>query len=207
MSQDWQQRIELARGGDSAALMELLMRGYERALGRIAQQVPSDLRSRIDAADVLQVAHASASRSMTSFHGESVDAFERWVAKIAIHQLRSLVRRERAVKRGGDWTRLQDPGFERSAVGWLDILEAPARTPSRVAIQAELAEALQMALQALPPLQRDALRMLYFEGRSMAEVAATLQRSEHAVRALCQRARAALRALLEEQRSAVRAIL
>jgi RNA polymerase sigma-70 factor (ECF subfamily) len=64
------------------------------------------------------------------------------------------------------------------------------RFPDREWVRAALAE--------LPPFQRLALTLRYLDGLTVAEIAAALGRSEHAVESLLARGRVALRSLLRD---------
>ncbi len=75
-------------------------------------------------------------------------------------------------------------------------LAADGSTPSRGAERDEAAQAVQVALAGLPPDYRRAVRMRYFEGRTVDETAQLMRRSPGAIRGLIDRAKEKLRAAI-----------
>jgi RNA polymerase sigma-70 factor (ECF subfamily) len=96
-----------------------------------------------------------------------------------------------------DWYRRQERTAAR-ITGWSDEAEqVPAASPGidRFADR----ELLRAALAAIPPAQRIALVLRYLDGLTVREIAAELDKSEHAVESLLARGRAALRAHLNDE--------
>jgi RNA polymerase sigma-70 factor (ECF subfamily) len=78
-----------------------------------------------------------------------------------------------------------------------EVLPAPDGTPSAQVRQAELADIVQAAVEALDEDQKFAVLLNKFEDMSYAEIADVMGRSEPAVKSLLARARTNLRARLE----------
>lgn len=116
------------------------------------------------------------------------DAFLAWLEKTpncpdAAHERAWLLR----VTVNGCKSRLRSPWRRRRA----PLLETyPAATP-------EEHDALE-AVQALPPRDRAAVHLFYYEGCSTAEIAGILGEREGTVRSRLSRARKKLRALLQD---------
>ena len=102
-----------------------------------------------------------------------------WLLRVARNKVIDFYRRrERTAVRFGPWTDEAD----RQATPAAAIESLPER------------ELLQAALNTLVPLQRIAIALHYLDGLSVAEIAAALGKSEHAVESLLARGRSSLRA-------------
>ena len=190
--------IARAVRGDELALTILLTESEASLRRRIGSKIPSDLRSLIDAGDVLQEVYAEAFRSMARFEFRDEDSFNRWLAAVALQKLRAEIRHHRAGKRGGGRieVRRSAHALDDSATTLLKLMEAPGGTPSRVAAGRELVLAVQAALAELPGDYREAVRLVYLEGTPVAEAARALGRTDRAVHNLCHKAKRKLRNLL-----------
>ena len=94
------------------------------------------------------------------------------------------IRNGMRAKRGADKT-LRIAGLKTDAV--MDILEAavaPGRTPSREASSKETLKAVGAYLDQLPEDHHRVVRLRYFEGFSLREIAKLMNRTESAVRGL-----------------------
>lgn len=70
-------------------------------------------------------------------------------------------------------------------------------TPSAALLQAETLKLVEAALENLPPRQREAFLLRYWEGLDIAETAAIMGCTEGSVKTHCSRATHALAAILE----------
>lgn len=82
------------------------------------------------------------------------------------------------------------------AEGRLSALDEEAETPVDTALQAEVADAVHMAIRALPVLQREAIVLFEFEGLALEEVAAVAGCDAGAIKSRLYRARERLRRAL-----------
>jgi RNA polymerase sigma-70 factor (subfamily 1) len=188
--------------GDTHALDRLLLTLSPRLMGRIERRLPADLRSVFSAEDVLQEVLTDAYSTFSTFipNPEAptpVDAAYGWLTTIADHRLIDLVRYHRAQKRGPGQTVQPRPGLSMSMVALVDLLAIDSHTPSRSYSDHELEAAIQSAVTRLTPDHRAAIQMRYFEGLSIAQIAARMTRSEHAVHNLTSRAVGNLRECLD----------
>jgi RNA polymerase sigma factor (sigma-70 family) len=154
-----------------AADFDRLYRRHAPSVYRYAYAV---LGNQADAEDVTQQTFLNAYRAIAQ--GTKPRKAENWLLRIAHNELRRHFRTNgRAIEVEFD-EQLAQPVREASEPGLADVLRA---------------------LRQLPPIQRSALVMREFEGRSYAEIAEVLEVSQSALEALIFRARRALAEHLE----------
>ncbi|RMF75694.1 MAG: sigma-70 family RNA polymerase sigma factor [Planctomycetota bacterium] len=189
--------IERAVSGDEAALEAVMLSHHTRLAQEVDRKTPTTLRGVIAADDVLQEAYVIVFREIRRFQWRGAGSFYAWVATIAERRLFDAIKAERAAKRGGGRARVQPADADEHAIlGWLEVLSVYERTPSRSVAGREAIAALNEAIAALNPAQREAMRLRYVEGLPVSVAAERMQRSEGAVCQLCQRALKNLRAAL-----------
>lgn len=177
-----------AAAGDELALTLLLKNTRGMVVEWIARKLPADLRTVIDADDVVQESHVEAYRHVSTFEPRGPDAFDRWIRTIALRKLRDQIKRHRAAKRGGGIARTPaGRAIDDSMIALLDTLAGPGRTPSRSVARVEAIEAVQGALNDIDEHYRQAIWMVHIEGRPVAEAAKALGRTERAVHGLTRR--------------------
>jgi RNA polymerase sigma-70 factor (ECF subfamily) len=146
----------------------------------------TELRARLDPEDLAQEALLQLSRSGLD-PGPSGLALLAWLREAAGHlALDGFRRHVQAARRSVRAERAPPTGVTLA-------LPSAATTPTRGARRAERAQALASALEELAPDQREVLLLRLIEGRSLAETALCLQRSEGAVSTLQNRALRRLR--------------
>jgi RNA polymerase sigma-70 factor (ECF subfamily) len=141
----------------------------------------------IDPSGVVQETLIEAHRSREQFQGLGAAALEGWVRRILLNNLYDALRRIHREKR--------DVGREISLKAALEESTSRLRwqmsggdpTPSEIVMAKEEVLALAAALEQLEPAQRDAIELHHLQGRSLAESAAILGRSDSAVAALLHR--------------------
>jgi RNA polymerase sigma-70 factor (ECF subfamily) len=181
---------ERARGGDAAALAQLI-EGYLPQLHAFVRvRLGGRVRDRESSMDIVQSAcrELLADPSRHEFRGE--DRFRGWLFTTALNKLREKHRFHGREKRRP----------EREVEGDVDALlpVAGLLTPSVDAIGRETALALDGAMQALSEEHREVITMARIAQLPHAVIAELLGRSEEAVRQLLVRA---LRRLAAELRS------
>ena len=193
-SQEYERLLQLARGGDRAALGQLLegFRPYLQLLAR--RRVDPRLSSRVDASDLVQITFLEAQRDLDAFRGGSFSELAAW--------LRSVLQRNvlRAAERHLDAQRRsvrREQKLEGSDGQPLAQLPQDESSPSRRAMRGEDAVRLAAALAQIPEDQAEAIRLRHLEGYSLKDMAAALQRSETAVAGLVKRGLQNLRKSLE----------
>lgn len=181
--------VEAAVRGDAAALKVLLLNGHAQLCASIGRRIPGDLRGFIDPEDVTQETYTRVFQHIRQFRAIGPDAFSRWTATIALRRLRNLIQWQRAARRGGG--RAAGTGAvntEDSMLSLLDLVTASGPSPSQVVARRDAVDAMQSALAGIPDHYQRAVRLVYIDGRPVAEAAAEMGKTERAVHGLCRRA-------------------
>jgi len=188
--------LSRARAGDSAAV-GLLLEQYRPYLRVLAQrQLDGPLGVRLDASDLVQQTCLSAIRAIANFDGVNEAAFVAWLRTIHEHNIRSAVRDHLLAEKraaGREVSPADVEAIDRS------LAEARESSPSQRLMQGENTVRLAAALQELPADQREAVRLRYLEGLSLAEIAQRLERSVVAAAGLVKRGLIQLRSSLRAE--------
>ena len=187
-NEDRDRLLTAARGGDDDALGELI-ENFRPMLRAEAMRTLTEVQGRVDASDIVQVTWWSAFRGFPRFEGD-VDAFVGWLRNIHDRNLRDAVRDQHAGKRA---IRLE---AAPSAV--LPMAPAKITSPSQKLVRIEEQENMEACLALLPAAQKEALRLRYYDGLSIAVIVERMGRSETAVAGLLKRGLRGLRDLLRE---------
>jgi RNA polymerase sigma-70 factor (ECF subfamily) len=167
---DW---IARCRAGDARAYRALVERYQDRAYALAYRMV----RSRSDAEEIAQDAFVRAWRGIGEFRGDA--SFMTWLyrilSRLALDRAETLkARRAREVA--------------------VDDREEPVSLPPDLG----LARRMDQLLGELPPRERAALTLFYYEDRPIAEIAQMLGMPENTVKTHMSRGRAALREAYEK---------
>jgi len=194
---DPERLLPRARGGDDAALGQLLEshRPYLALLARV--QIGGRLRGKVDADDVVQTVFLEAHRHFAAFRGDGGREFAAWLRGILAGVMANLVRHYLG-------TRRRDPRLERDLADELDrssqaldeAFAARDTSPSNRATRREQGMLLAAALAALAEDHREVLILRHLEALPFPEVAARMGRSQDAVKKLWARALDRLRRAL-----------
>lgn len=184
--------LERALSGDREALGDLLEihRGYLRVIAQ--RWLQAGVAARVDASDVVQKTFLSAFGKFDQFDGHTAGEFAAWLRAVHDRNLRDAVREhvyteKRAVSAEVPF----DDGLGGQAA-WSRV------TPSQMALENERAVRLARALERLPKDQREVLRLRYFEGWPLADIAEHVGRTRPAVSGLLARGTHALKRQLSE---------
>ncbi len=170
--------VAAARGGDRAAVEELLAR-YEPSIYRFGLRMCGDEDA---AREVLQETLLAAFRYLPGFRGDA--ALSTWLYQIA----RSFCIKER---------RGQHPMRSLDAAGAPELVDPSPQPDARVHAR-EIGAALSRAITALPPEQREVLILRDVEGLSAEQAAEVVGIEVGALKSRLHRARMALRAELAD---------
>jgi RNA polymerase sigma-70 factor (ECF subfamily) len=196
------QLVNAALAGSVGAMKRLLVEHRPELLAYVERHLPAELRATHDAEDIVQDVWIKAYRQIGGLRPEGERAYFRWLATIARNHLIDLARRRHKSRQGPIAGRAiaagaavdNDPSAEdESVVALLAELAVYRRTPSRSAMWHEVLTSLDAAFARLDPDYQTALRLRYFDGKSVAEAATAMGRSQGAVAMLCSRATRALR--------------
>lgn len=162
-----------AASGDKDSLNQLLEHFRPKIHRRLRLRIDSRWRSVLSEEDVIQQTFLDAFQSIRQFRPRGIDAFESWLINIARRNLIDAVRELQASKRGGV-RKVAHVVIGSNDQSYLDLFERIAVTitsPSQAAIAAESKTALQEALNRIPKLYSDPIRLYDLAGMSAPEAA------------------------------------
>lgn len=188
--------VRLAMTGDEDALSHLLQRFSPPVLHRLREDIPANLRSMLDAEEVMQVSYLEIFLHFDRFTNRGPGAFLAWLTQLATNNLRDAIKELNREKRPNPSRRLETLGVDDSCIALLDLVGYTTTTPSRNAVKNESHQVLEQAITQLPEDYQTALRLYDLECKSAADVAATMKRSQGAVHMLRARALERLREIL-----------
>ena len=198
MVEQHQQQVLLKRAvaGDRTATEQLLWTHYDRLQRFIDQNIPPVVRSTVSADDILQETFVVAWQQIGSFEDRHTDALYTWLRTIAKNKLTDRVRAQAAAKRGGGKQVVENRGDQSSMADLVDLVIASAKSPSGSVARREAERITLVTLAQLKEDYRRAITLRYLEGRSVAETAAAMDRTERSIHMLCNRALKKLREAL-----------
>lgn len=174
--------VEQSVAGDQAAFAELVRR-YRTQVFRLAASILGQGFAH-EAEDVAQDVMLRVYHALKTFRGDS--SFGSWVYRIAYnHALNFKARMRYTAPHAGDDA--------------LAVLPAGGRGPEADVQAAERRRAVMACTAELPDVYQSALRLHYWLGASMAEIAELLDVSENTVKSYLHRARGLLRSMLAER--------
>lgn len=166
-----------AKEGDAQALAHALHGCAASVRARLSGNIPSRWAAQIGIDDLLQQTYLDAFLSIGRFDGDTAEAFAGWLCAIARRNLQDTARALEADKRGGSRRPISLDASTDRLEPLLDEICAVSLTPSRYAARNEAIVRLRAAVSALPTPHRDVINGYDLEGRTMAEVAATIGRT------------------------------
>ena len=182
--------LSRARAGDAEAA-GLLLEKYRPYLRLIAQRLlDQNLAARLDASDLVQQTCLSVLGRLPQFDGRDEAQFIAWLRTIHEHNIADAIREHlKTAKRAA--------GREVSLDAEQLAAQLRASSPSQRVLVGENAARLAAALADLPEDQREAVRLRYLEGRSLAEIAERTGRSVVAAAGLVKRGLIQLRKTMQ----------
>ena len=182
-SADTARLLEQARGGDKAALNELLSRHRSRLRLMVEMRLDTRLQARLDASDVVQDAYVEVTERLDDYLRDPKLPLFLWLRLIVGERLLKLHRHHLG-------TQMRDAGREVSLYrGALPAASSAAlaaqllgkfTSPTQAAVRAERILRLQEALNTLDPVDREILSLRHFEELTAAETARVLAIEESA---------------------------
>ncbi len=181
--------VERVQRGDKKAFDVLVLKYQHKVANLISRYV----RDQAEVLDVTQEAFIKAYRALPKFRGDS--AFYTWLYRVAINTAKNHLAAQSRRPPGDD---IEAETAEQMDLG-TRLKEGD--TPERMALQGEIAETVQQALDELPDDLRTAITLRELEGLSYDEIAQAMDCPIGTVRSRIFRAREAidtkLRPLLE----------
>jgi len=190
--------LERIRQNDGEALALYAEENRHALMAFIERQLGSALRRKIEADDIYQEATAEAARSL-----ENIDLGDRepfsWLCQLAERRIIDAHRRFFGTQKrdAAKEVPIGSPGGSTEQPGLINMLVASMTTPSQAFSRNAKEQKLLEALGELPEDQREALRLRYLEGKPSKEIAATIGKSDAAVRVMLTRSLKKLQAILE----------
>ncbi len=176
------QLVTRAQGGDQQAFAELVRR-YSAVVFRLAVSILG--REFVpEAEDVVQEVFLKVHHAIGTFRGEA--EFSSWLYRITFNQAVNLK----------DRVRFRSPHADETA---LYRLMAPEPGPDRQAETGQRDQVLAECMRTLPEVYQSALRLYYWLGTGIGEVAVLLDIPENTVKSYLHRARQLLQSMLKER--------
>ncbi len=170
-------------------------REYLRLLTRV--QLGAAWGGAIDPSDLVQQTLLEAYQKRDQFRGTTDGERGAWLRAILAHNLADAIRARGRQKRDVTRVRSLAADLESSSACLAGWLAAEQSTPSEQAVRHEQAVVLANALAQLPSSQREAIVLHYWQGFSLADIAARLERTPDAAAGLLKRGLKHLRVLLD----------
>ncbi len=173
-----------AKNGDVQAYNRLVIH-YQELAYNIARRIMGDPQA---AEDITQESFIAAYKALNRFRGGS---FKSWLLRIVTNRCYDELRRHKRRPQAS----IDELTEENESA---PFLRSPGDTPEQYQQRAELAEAIEHCLQALPDDQRIAAVMCDVEGYDYNEIAGILSVSLGTVKSRISRARSKLRECLQK---------
>ncbi|MCA9167833.1 MAG: sigma-70 family RNA polymerase sigma factor [Planctomycetales bacterium] len=167
--------LEQAVAGDEQAFERLMRRHIPFVARSVRQRLRNDLRSRVDASDIVQDTQQTVFQRLPDFWARRPMPFRLWLLRTAFERVVDVERiHVRSAKRAVDREQqLSDLAMTGIASRMLTSMPSPASEASR----RELAEKVRDCLGQLTELDREIIFLRYFDGLKNAEVAELLQQN------------------------------
>lgn len=182
---------ELARrviAGDAQALQVLHDRYGALLRARARRALRGPLGRRLGASDVMQEAWISVVLRLDGFEDRGPGSFRAWLLKVFDHKLDDAVRKHVTARRRAVDRERSNPDVAAEAT-------VPARdpTPSDSAARRNEMDRVLAAMDGLAPAYQEVLRLVHFQGLTLAEAGSILGRTPNATCKIYGRALARLR--------------
>jgi RNA polymerase sigma-70 factor (ECF subfamily) len=200
-SEETQQLLKNARGGDEQAINRLLDRHRDSLRRMVQMRLDRAVAQRVDASDVVQDVLLEASRRLDDFISDAKMPFHLWLRQLAKDQIIDMHRRHRSAQRRSvdREQKLAARGLdEQSSLDLLAQVRDGELTPAAASIRRELEQRFLAALDRLSDEERDIILMRHFEHLSNGDVARVLDMSGAAAGMRHLRALRRLRGILGE---------
>ena len=167
-------------------------RDYLRLLARL--QLDPRLRGKLDPSDVVQQTLIKAHQNAEQFRGQTEAERAAWLRRILANTLTDAARKFRFETAR---SLSLEQALHESSARLEEWLASGQESPSEEVDRQEQLLRLAQALRELPDDQRQAIELHHLQGCLLADIAATMGRTEAAVAGLLRRGRKKLRELLE----------
>ncbi|WP_145456943.1 RNA polymerase sigma factor [Gimesia panareensis] len=199
MATDIEELVRQIQQGSEPALLEFLEVHRTPLLAFINKNMSDALKTKVEAADILQEVSLNAVSSFAEFDFEKKTPFS-WLCHLAERRIIDNHRKFFQVQKRAAGREVRQPaGGDGEGQGFMDILVASLTSPSQAFSRGAKEMKLLTALETLPEESREAIRLKYVEGLNSSEIAEQLGKSDVAVRVLVSRAMAKLQEILKQE--------
>lgn len=168
--------VERFKRGETEAF-SLIFQKYRRRLAVLVHyKMSPELRSSIEADDVLQEVFLTAAQDMGKFTYQSPGSLMAWLSRIADHAIVDAARYQNRGKRHAE-----EMLRFRSGSNPVGPEPVDRETPSRIFSRAEDMQILLKKLDALPSEYRESILLAKFEGLTTQEISERLKKSRESV--------------------------
>jgi len=185
----FEELLQAARAGSREDLGALLESFRPRLLAFVAR-LTRWTRPKLETPDLVQDTFLAATEHFSDFVDDKPQHMFRWLRRIVINRLCDESRRRKSLKR--------DVARQLPLEFFTNDLLAPPDSPDEDLPRELDLDRVRAALAALPRRHREIIVAYFWEGRTLAEIAAQTGRSEAAVRKAKSRALYALRKILAD---------
>ncbi|MFN0250527.1 MAG: RNA polymerase sigma factor [Kofleriaceae bacterium] len=192
------QLVTRAKSGDAQALNDLFLRYHSVMVELARRKIGARLRLKEEPDDLAQTTFREATRDLKNYEYRGEHSLVRWLAQILQNKIRDKAEYYAAGKRDVG----RERGMEIATEGDSDstqTMEPPSHDLS-VTMQVSRQENLQhlkVALDELSPEHREAITLVFFEGRQLREAGEIMGgKTEDAVRMMLRRAESRLHEIL-----------
>ena len=182
---------------DSDALVQYIELNRGPLIGFVERQLGSALRKKVEPDDILQEVMVDAVRSLKEIELGDRQPFS-WLCQIAERRIIDTHRRFYATQKR-DASReigLGAASGDSDGPNLIDLLVKSMTTPSQAFSRNARELKLQDALNTLPEVHREAIRLRYVEGLASKEIAQRLNKSDGAIRVMLSRSLKQLQTVL-----------
>jgi len=165
-SNDTMQLLERARAGEGEAINDLLRLHRARLLRMVRTRLNPRIRGRVDESDVVQETYLETAKRLPEYLAEPRAPFFLWLRQITGHRIIDVHRRHLGAQaRNADMEISLDTGGRPIATSLCLAAQLLGQltTPSQVLVRAETRAALQDAINATEPQDREILALRHFE--------------------------------------------
>ncbi len=201
-SETTQQLLVAARGGDSAAISDLLERHRDLLRRMVQARLDRAIARRVDASDVVQDVLLEAHGRLSDFLTKGEMPFHLWLRHLARDRMIDVHRRHHAQRRDVAREQATTPADVSSAFDLLAQISTPELTPAAASMRREIESRFLSALEELDDTDREILLMRHCEQLGNSEVAELLGLSQPAAGMRYLRALRRLRAVIGGEASA-----
>ncbi len=180
-SEQTQQLLNAARGGDSAAVNDLLERHRDSLRRMVQARLDKAIAQRVDASDIVQDVLLEAHGRLAEFITSGAMPFHLWLRHLAKDRMIDVHRRHRAQRRSVSREQhASQPADVSSVFDLFAQISDQELTPAAASIRKEIEQRFLLALDELDEADREILLMRHCEHLGNSDVAELLGLSQPA---------------------------